>query len=652
MGRNGYRWDRLAAVVGGVTTTQGVRESRTQGEGPETQSSNPRTHTEVLDLMVDVTTELGHLKKLAEGDPTKRFDRLYRLLRQDELLALAKERIAKNKGAQTPGVDGRKMSDIENEDLVQLSQELAKGTYQPRPVRRGYVPKKNGRLRPLGIPTSLDKVVQSGVALILEAIYEPIFRKCSHGFRPERSTITALRQVSTAYRAGAKWIIEGDITDCFGSLPHSVILNCLRKRIKDERFIDSIRKMLQAGVMEEGKFTPTYSGAPQGGIASPILANVVLHELDTWLEDQMGVNPPPETAEQCNARSNPEYMRLHYRIMDIRRQLDGRLPMPKKATPESLRQERQEKLRLRALQPRSLPRKVTYYTRYADDFAIFLCDASKEEAEQMKRAVAEWMNANLNLTLNQEKTHVTHWQDKVRFLGYELEGRKNKNGTGWLHLAVPKDAVRRVVEKIQQATRYPQAPEYDVFTNVNAVARGWTNYYRYAHNNNVIGGKLSMVIFWHTVHYLGKRHRRSLAKVMHDHYARDPNTGCKGLFISKPGKSPTPENRYFIWHKTPKRLGLSSIAAKDVQDRPAPINQNWAQGRSLHKKLETQTRAELRCEQCGAIGVMLYVHHPNRLAKAKRVKKGAGNVAQSGIEQQTKLLCHACHMAHHHYAYH
>lgn len=602
--------------------------------------------------MVDVTAELGHLKKLAEGDPTKRFDRLYRLLRQGGLLALAKERITKNKGAQTPGVDGRTMSDIGNEDLVQLSQELAKGTYQPRPVRRGYVPKKNGRLRPLGIPTSLDKVVQSGVALILEAIYEPIFRKCSHGFRPEHSTITALRQVSTAYRAGAKWIIEGDITDCFGSLPHSVILNCLRKRVKDERFIDLIRKMLQAGVMEEGKFKPTYSGAPQGGIVSPILANVVLHELDTWLEDQMGVNPPPETAEQCNARSNPEYMRLHYRIMDIRRQLDGRLPMPKKATPESLRQERQEKLRLRALQPRSLPRKVTYYTRYADDFAIFLCDASKEDAEQMKTAVAEWMKANLNLTLNQEKTHVTHWQDKVRFLGYELEGRKNKNGTGWLHLAVPKDAVRHVVEKIQQATRYSQAPEYDVFTNVNAVARGWMNYYRYAHNNNVIGGKLSMVIFWHTVHYLGKRHRRSLAKVMHDHYARDPNTGCKGLFISKPGKSPTPENRYFIWHKTPKRLGLSSIAAKDVQDRPAPINQNWAQGRSQHKKLETQTRAELRCEQCGAIGVMLYVHHPNRLAKAKRVKKGAGNVAQSGMEQQTKLLCHACHMAHHHYASH
>ena len=289
--------------------------------------------------MRDVLLELDHLKKLAAQDPTKRFDRLYRLVGQRQLLALARERIAGNTGAHTPGVDGRTIEDATNEVIQHLSDDLRQGQYHPRPVRRVYIPKRNGKLRPLGIPTSQDRIVQASAALILEALYEPIFRDCSHGFRPGRSTITALRQVTTAYRTGATWIIEGDITDCFGSLSHGVILNCLRKRIQDERFIDLIRQMLQAGVMETGRFTPTFSGTPQGGIVSPLLANIVLHEFDRWLETQQGVNPPPLTAHDMNARSNPEYMRLHHRIMSIKRYLDGKRPMPKTATVEGLRQD-------------------------------------------------------------------------------------------------------------------------------------------------------------------------------------------------------------------------------------------------------------------------------------------------------------------------
>jgi hypothetical protein len=152
LGRNGVCWGRLAIVVGGVTSTQGVWKSHTQGKGPEPSPSRNRFHTEVLDLMRDVTLELGHLRQLASHDPTKRFNRLYRLLRHGGLLAVAKARIASNQGAQTPGVDRQTLNDITDNELNHLSEELAAGTYQPQPVRRVYIPKKNGKLRPLGIP--------------------------------------------------------------------------------------------------------------------------------------------------------------------------------------------------------------------------------------------------------------------------------------------------------------------------------------------------------------------------------------------------------------------------------------------------------------------------------------------------------------------
>jgi group II intron reverse transcriptase/maturase len=260
-------------------------------------------------------------------------------------LVLAKAKVESNPGANTPGIDGEVMEDVTTEAINQLSQDLNAGTYQPQPVRRTYIPKKGShKLRPLGIPTSRD-IVQAAVALILEALYEPLFLNCSHGFRPGRSTITALRPTATAYRAGATWIIEGDLADCFGSIPHQVILNCLRKRISDERFIDLIRRMLQAGIMETGKYQPTHSGTPQGGVASPILANVVLHELHSWLETQFGANPPAQTDKQLAARRNPEYKRLSYRMTDLRRYLDGKRPRPRGKSETEIRLELRETLK-------------------------------------------------------------------------------------------------------------------------------------------------------------------------------------------------------------------------------------------------------------------------------------------------------------------
>ena len=242
--------------------------------------------------MSAVTHELEHIRKLATADREKRFSKLYRLVRKMDMLESAWVHVKNNKGSRTAGVDGMTRDDFNAAELSKLHEEIMTGVYQPVSVKRTYIPKKRSKKkRPLGIPTLRDRTVQEAARRVLEAIYEPIFRSSSHGFRPKRSTISALRHTALAYKAGASWIIEGDIEKCFDSIPHHVVLNLLRKRIKDERFIDLIRRFLQAGFMEAGQRRNTYSGTPQGGIVSPILANIVLHELDVWMEEQ-GANQP------------------------------------------------------------------------------------------------------------------------------------------------------------------------------------------------------------------------------------------------------------------------------------------------------------------------------------------------------------------------
>src|SRR3989454_2962137 len=286
--------------------------------------------------MADPFRELEHLSKLAAADPTKRFSRLYRLVRHAGILAAAAKRVRQNTGGRTAGIDGQIRRQINTELLTELADDLARARYRAKAVRRVYIPKgKTGR-RALGIPAIRDRIVQAAVAQVLEGIYEPIFRDCSYGFRPKRNPIQALRQVAQAYRAGVTWVIEGDLVKCFDSIPHGVILNCLRKRIKDERFIDLIRQMLKAGVMEDGGFMPTYSGTPQGGLASPILSNIVLHEFDCWLEDHWKANPPRLSRKEQDARTTPEYARHKRNLVRWRAQLAGRIPMGRQ-TPEGLR---------------------------------------------------------------------------------------------------------------------------------------------------------------------------------------------------------------------------------------------------------------------------------------------------------------------------
>jgi group II intron reverse transcriptase/maturase len=586
-----------------------------------------------------VTHELEHIRKLATADREKRFGQLYRLVGKMDMLNSAWAHVKANTGSRTPGVDGMTRDEVNAEVLDKLREELTCGVYNPVPVKRTYIDKKGSqKKRPLGIPSLRDRTVQEAARRILEALYEPLFRPSSHGFRPKRSTISALRHVAYAYKAGASWIIEGDIQSCFDSIPHHVVLNLLRKRIKDERFIDLIRRFLQAGFMEAGQRHDTYSGTPQGGIISPILANIVLHEFDVWMETQ-GANRPQETNKEYRARQTPAYKQLTRRIKYLREQLVKGAPFPKGRSAAEIKAE------LRTLETersRTKPSDVQpsiHYVRYADDFLVVLCGKSREEAEALKAWMAEWLKDTLGLTLSEEKTLITHADQKLWFLGYDVQGIRNPNGTRWARLSIPTAAFRSVVERLQDATRYRHAPEMDVFANVNALARGWSQYYCYANDAKPKLSRLTGIVYWLTALYLARKHNQTVRQVMRTHYGRDPKTGRLALYTVKPdGKS------LFIWNQYPAHRSILSPGGT-ADDLKPYINTNWAGGRSLERKAQAMVKAQGRCEGCGREGMKLVMHHPKRLRNASQNTK---SVAQSGYEQEVKMLCLDCHQDHHH----
>ena len=590
--------------------------------------------------MRDPHRELEQLGKLATAEATQRFGKLYRLVSHREVLRQAGERVRQNTGGRTAGIDGQTRSHIDDDRLVHLAEDIAHHRYQPQAVRRAYIPKGRSGRRALGIPAIRDRIGQAAVAQVLEAIYEPLFRHCSYGFRPRRNTIHALRHVAQAYQAGATWIIEGDLVQGFDSIPHGVILQCLRKRIKDERFIDLGRTMLTAGVMEDGTFLPTYSGTPQGGLASPILSNVVLPEFDCWLEEHWQANPSPLTAQQQHARANREYVRHKRNLVRWRAQLHGRLPMGRQ-TPEGLRAKITHALAARKRLPSVTPRRALFSCRYAAADVVVLCQHTKAEAQHLKTAMAQWLKEHVGLTQHPEKTHLTHWDKRYRFLGYDLRGRSNPNGTRWLRLSIPPEKEREVKAKVKRLCGYTQIPELDLFMSLNARMRGWTQYFRYAHNATHRFLYVTGVVYWLVAHALGRTHRASVKRVMRSHYGVDPASGKRALYT--PGQK---GKRVYLWNKPPQRHSLfhKSVAAKDVQ--PLPLT-SWATGHSDAQRVEIRRRAAQHCEHCGQYAPQPIVHHPNRLGKLHKRKLGPAHVITSGHAQRVKLLCFECHKQHH-----
>src|SRR3954454_20378986 len=298
----------------------------------------------------------------------KRINGLFRLLDGPELWQRAYEEIAQNQGALTPGSTSNTLDGFSLERVENIIRAIKEGRYQFAPVRRIHIPKPNGKTRPLGIATADDKLVQAAVKLLLELVYEPVFSDHSHGFRRQRSCHTALDQIRRLWN-GTKWIVEVDVVSFFDNISHSVLLRLLSKRIDDKRFLNLIENMLKAGVMEDWEFKPSYSGTPQGGVASPILANIYLHELDQFMaEMKAGFD------RGLKRRANPAYAALTRRIHKLRREIDA---LRAAGAGEPLLRPLRDEIRERQRERRSVPAvdpmdpgfRRLRYCRYADDCA-------------------------------------------------------------------------------------------------------------------------------------------------------------------------------------------------------------------------------------------------------------------------------------------
>jgi RNA-directed DNA polymerase len=420
------------------------------------------------------------LSQWATDHPGERYHDLYNLVCQSAWLRQAYGNVAQNKGAKTPGIDRMTQPTWERhleENLERLRIELREGKYEPQPCRRVYIPKKDGKLRPLGIPTFRDRTVQEAVRMAIEPIFEADFVDTSHGFRPHRSTQDAMVAVRT-YMINRKrmyYVIEGDIKGCFDAIHHKKLMTLLKRRIADKRLLNVIWLFLKSGVMEDGLFTTIEHGTPQGGVISPLLANVYLHELDRFHHKRF-TNRTPWEREKCRKHGGNN----------------------------------------------------AGYVRYADDF-VYLCNGHIEDVRKLKEEVASYLSDELHLTLSEEKTIITHVNDGFEFLGFRFFRGRDREGKWKPKTAIPQSKIESVKENIRRLTErdHTYMDEAAVVARLNAVLRGWGNYYR--HMPAVIDfRKVDHYAFQRLVRWYRHKYHWKTTEVLKRRYTRD--AGNRRLF--------------------------------------------------------------------------------------------------------------------------
>jgi group II intron reverse transcriptase/maturase len=559
-------------------------------------------------------------------------ERVYRQLFNRELFLLAYANLYGNAGAMTPGTTRETADAMSTAKIERLIACLRAERYRWTPVRRVQIPKKNGKTRPLGIPTWSDKLLQEVIRLLLEAFYDPQFSAHSHGFRAGHGCHTALLDV-TRNGKGTKWFIEGDIRGCFDNIDHQVLLSILREKIHDNRFLRLIEHMLQAGYCEQWRYWPSLSGTPQGGVASPLLANIYLDRLDQYVEQTL---VPAYTRGERRARNpawNQATCKMHYHRRHGRTREARSWDLARRQVP--------------SCDPYDPDFRRLHYVRYADDF--LLCFAGpKHEAEAIKAQLGQFLKETLRLELSEEKTLVTHAATQAaRFLGYKIhsqhcdtwrDANHVRSVNGVLALRVPREVIQGACDRYLKRGKPTHRPElaansdFDIVQQYQWHYAGLVHYYLLAQNVGVFS-RLRWVMESSLLRTLANKHKTSVGKLWRKHKStvltpHGPRR-CVVVVHRRPGKQPLVAR----FGGLPLRRRTDAVLSDAVLIR-----------RPRRTELLQRLLAD-ECEVCSATG-SVEVHHVRKLAdlKGKGCKK-LPDWAKIMIARQRKtlVLCRSCH---------
>ena len=582
------------------------------------------------------------------AQPDYVYDRIYRNLYNQELFLQAYQNIYASQGNMTAGTDGQTIDAMSLERINRLIETLKDESYQPKPSRRTYIPKKNGKTRPLGIPSIDDKLVQEVIRMMLESMYENSFEDNSHGFRPNKSCHTALRMIQNRF-VRCKWFVEGDIKGFFDNIDHNVMINILRKRIRDERFLRLIRKFLNAGYMEDNQLHQSYSGTPQGGIISPVLANIYLDQFDKYMAELK------KRFDRGEKRAvNKEYRKLSDKRVRLRRKLENTQSEEERQTLlKSIWELDKIHKSIPCKNPMDADFRRLQYVRYADDFIIGII-GTKEDARTIKQEISAYIASQLKLELSDEKTLVTKATDRAKFLGFEIRvtprsnltkktksGTKARNFSGHVMLEVPTSVIqKKLLElgamKIEVHNRTEswtpihrgnlvRRTDLSILDQYNGEVRGFCNYYSIANNRSKLH-KFRYIMEYSFYKTLACKYRTSKRKIIAK-YRIGKDIGVK--YQDNQGK----EKVRLFWRGTLARNPYPMGSETDVIHKPKGILKKPSLGMRLKAN---------RCEWCGEETSALVVHQVKTLKELDENKPWA--VFMKKINRKTMVVCESCHL--------